>query len=478
MYSILLAIVTAILLAVVPGASMAAPLKTYVPEFSVTGAPNKDELKVTLQGMLTSRLNPNQVQLTEKQDQAELLVSGSYALFGRMFSLDVLLKNTASGTMTKIFEQGDGQDDLIPAIGRLAQKIERELSRIPASPAPAPAAIQAGSYTVRPDEGAVNASGSWSSEPLTGVFSGIALGRTLPSGEREIFVANDHSIRSYLKGADLKLVAEATVPMPAKILAIDTADLDGDGVPELYVTILDREAMSSRVYRPNGAKLELIAENLPWIFRGIGQELKTRTIYVQEMGLHGEFYGGVAELAKTGDRFKAGNPLKLPRIGNIFNFNTIKDPAGKSCYIVLNEDGYLVIVKPDGDELWKSSDTFGGSENYYTNKNYSQRTSTDVYRWTFLEQRMVSLPGGIVLVPRNEDTFAIGNHRSYRKHTMFALQWTGSILKEKWHSRPAPTYLADYAYDPASREVVLLEVIQKEGLASQGKTVISINRID
>jgi len=121
----LLAFVSAFLLIAAPCLSPAAPLKTYVAEFNVVGAPNRDELKVTLQGLLASRLNPDQAQLVEKPDKAELLLTGSYALFGKMFSIDVLLKNATSGSMTKVFEQGESQDDLIPAFGRLAQKLDR-----------------------------------------------------------------------------------------------------------------------------------------------------------------------------------------------------------------------------------------------------------------------------------------------------------------------------------------------------------------
>jgi hypothetical protein len=307
----------------------------------------------------------------------------------------------------------------------------------------------------------------------------MALGRLLPSGEREIFVANDHVIRSYLKGNDLKLVAETVVPTPARILAIDTADLDRDGVPELYVTIMDRESLSSRVYLADGARLEMIGENMPWFFRGIGQESKDRTIYVQEMGTKGEFYGGVSELVKKGNRFEAGNRLKLPRFGCIFNFNRVSDSTGRNFYVVLDEGGFLMVSSIEGEEVWKSVDTFGGSEMSFKRKDYTQRKTTgDYYQWTTLEQRMVSLPGGLLLVPRNEGTFVLGNSRSYDKHSIFALQWTGAMLKEKWHTRQTPSYLADFAYDPALREMFALEVVRKEGVFSKGRTVISVNRID
>lgn len=506
MPTILLAFVSVFLLIAAPYTSLAAPLKTYVAEFNVVGASNKDELKVTLQGLLASRLNAKQVQLVEKPDSAELLLTGSYALFGKMFSIDVLLKNALNGTMTKVFEQGENQDDLIPAFGRLAQKLERELAIAQPLAAAPPTLVPSPAYTpavakieapvavykvetpvVTVEEGYVvksgipdrNTPGSWTSEPMIGVFTSIALGRSLPSGEREIFVAGAQSIRYLRKGTELKQIAEITIPVSAKILAIDSADLDRDGIPEIYVTIVDRKTVSSRVYQPSDKGMELIADNQPWLYRGIGHDLKERTIFVQGVSSTGEYFSGVSELVKTGQRFETVNSRKLPRSGNIFNFTRFRDASGTEKWVVMDEDGYLKIYAADGSELWKSSDKYGGSETYFNYESVAQlRAKGNIYRWNFLEQRITALQDGTLIVPRNEGTFSIGNNRSYNKHSLFGLQWSGSLLREAWHTRQTPSYLADYAYDPTTREVVLLEVVQRAGLFGTGKTVISINKLD
>ena len=503
MPTILVALVSAFLIISAPCLSQAAPLKTYVAEFNVVGASNRDELKVTLQGLLTSRLNPNQVQLVEQPDKAELLLTGSYALFGKMFSIDLLLKNTLNGTITKVFEQGESQDDLLPAFGRLAQKLDRELAKsqplavAPPTPAPlAPAVAKISpptaaykveaplvkleeSYVVKSDIPGRSTPGSWTSDPISGVFSSIALGRSLPSGEREIFVAGEHSIRYLHKNKNLKQIVEIAVPVPARIIAIDSADLDRDGTPELYVSIVDRKTISSRVYRPTDAGLELITDNQPWLYRGIGNDLKSRTIFVQAVSSNGEYYNGVAELAKSGSRFETRNSRTLPRPGNIFNFTRFNDASGAEKLAIMDEDGYLTIHAADGNQLWRSSDKYGGSETFFNYESVAQlRAKGDKYRWNFLEQRITALPDGTLVIPRNEGTFSIGNNRSYNKHSLFGLQWNGAILREAWHTRQTPSYLADYAYDSATREVLLLEVIQPAGLFGTGKTAISINKLD
>ena len=506
MPTILLALVSTILFISTPCLSTAAPLKTYIAEFNIVGAQNKDELKVTLPGLLASRLNPSQVQLVEKPDQAELLLTGSYALFGKMFSVDVLLKNSRTGAISKVFEQGDSQDDLLPAFGRLAQKLDRELARVqtvvaaPVAPVaaalpaaavakvevpaavykvPAPVAKVEEGYVVKSNIPAHNTPGSWTSASLSGMLSSIALGRTFPSGEREIFVAGAQSIRYLRKGTELKEIVEITIPVSAKILAIDSADLDKDGVPELYVSIVDRKTVSSRVYQPTASGLELLAENQPWLYRGIGLDLKERMIFVQAVSGTGEYQSGIAELTKSGRRFETQNSRNLPRHGNIFNFTRFRDAAGVEKWVVMDEDGYLIISAVDGSELWKSSDKYGGSETYFNYESVAQlRGKGNISRWNFLEQRITALADGTLIMPRNEGTFSIGNNRSYNKHSLFGLQWSGSILREAWHTRQTPSYLADYVYDAATREVVLLEVIQRAGLFGAGKTAISINKLD
>ncbi|MFZ4858102.1 MAG: FG-GAP repeat domain-containing protein [Desulfuromonadaceae bacterium] len=496
MKSMISVLTALILFMTISGTGHANPIKTHVAPFNVTGGTNNHELKISLQEILTSRLNPDQVLLVEKPEQAEYLIAGSYAQFGKLFSLDILIKNNANGSLVKVFEQGEGQEDVIPAIGRLAKKIDAEMAKrstpaapvasapVRTAPMPIPVAPAASlllikeQYIVKSEPSSLDAPGSWSSAPIEGVFNSIAPGRTLPSGERELFVSGEQMIRAYLKGKELTLVTEITLPLPAKILALDSADLDKDGTPELYVTIIEREAPASRVYQFNGTSFVAIAEKLPWFFRAIGTDIYSRRVYAQEIDNDGKYYGGVKELTKSDSRFTAKEAQILPDSANIFNFNRLNGAGTKGHIVVLDEDGYLVVYPPDGAEAWKSSEKYGGSESFFKNEAKYHRSTGDLLRWMFLEQRMTPLKDGTLLVPRNEGTFSFGNNRSFDKYSLFSLEETGAVLKEKWHTRPSPGYLADYSVDQNTGEILLLEVVKKPGMFTKGKTVISIRKID
>jgi len=482
----------------------AAPFKTYISEFKVSSADTSTDLPVMLQRMLASRLNPGQVQLVDVKNQAELLISGSYATFGKMFSIDLSLYNTVSGKRTSLFEQGSGQDDIIPAMGRVAHKVDAAIALYPpvqlpqplqpltppatqtlpltpvAAPSVSSALRQTGGYSIKtPDLVAAAPSQSWESAPLEGVYSSLSVGQVRTTGEKEVFIANTGTVVMYLKGAELVKQDSSTVGLPAKILSMDTADTDRDGKTELYVTILDRNTLVSRIYTVEGSSLKLTASNLPWLFRGIGSTLQTRTIYIQKMGLRGEYLDGVAELVKKGTRFEAGAALKLPRFGTVYRFNRIQDAKGNHFFVVLDQDGYLRVSTAQGDEVWKSADKFGGSETFFVHTGFTHLRSTrEKDQQSFLEQRLTVLPDGALLVPANTGGFNIGNNRNYGKHAFYAFQWTGSMFKEVWHTQYSPSYLADYAYIPDEHALLLLEVTQKPGLSTKGKTILSIKNVE
>jgi VCBS repeat protein len=483
----------------------AGQIKTFVSGFAVSGAQNKDELKGTLQTLLASRLNSETIVTVDTAEGADVLVTGSYAVLGKMFSLDAVARDSAGKVLVRLFEQGGSQDELIPALTKLAQKLNGEIVKGFSAPAakPAlpvqvpPAAAGAQPLTVTPSiikkeaaaapsteivkaEPVANISGSgWTSQRLSGALVGLALGRTLENGVRELFVVDDHALRLYLQEAELKLIAEVAFSPAEKILGVDTADLDGDGIPEAYLTIIDGETPVSQVWVARDGGLHKVAGKLPYFFRAIALDGKDKKIYVQQMGRDADFYGNVFELVKNDGSYEMKNPIKLPRFGYIYNFNRFTDAKGRSYYVLINGDGYLLVYSTSGEELWRSNDKFGGSEIYFKREDLTNmRIIGDKYRWIFLEQRLVVTPAGEIIVPRNEGMFVFGNNRSYKKNSVFNFAWNGSTLDEQWHTKESQNYLADYFYDAPRKELVILEVVKKEGILDKGASTIVVRKVE
>lgn len=340
---------------------------------------------------------------------------------------------------------------------------------------------------------------------LPGALVGIAPVRALPDGSRELYVVGDRVLRLYRLGAEsalvdqkelaalsgdrvqqlyrqgreITLLDEKEFGSSLKILSVDSADLDGDGMPEAYVTIYSGGWLVSEVWVARDGKLQKLAEKLPYYFRGIALAGKEKRIYAQQLGVGADFFGDLHELAKTTGGYELINPIKLPRFGYLYNFNQFSGIKGELYSIVTDPDGLLVVSTPNGESVWKGADNYGGSETFFKRDDLQnmQFTGTE-FRWVFLQQRITVAPTGEVIVPRNGGFWVVGNARNYSKSSIYAFVWNGVSLVEKWHTKENPTYLADYFYDHERRELVQLEVVQHEGLFAKGYSAITVKRVE
>ena len=125
-----LSLLWAVVIVVLMNAStlFAAQIRVYVSEFAVTGAVNKDKLKTTLQTLLASHLNSDSVLSVDSPVGADVQVKGSYIAFGKVFSLDAVAKDANGRVIARSFQQGESQDELIPAAGKLGQALAAEIA--------------------------------------------------------------------------------------------------------------------------------------------------------------------------------------------------------------------------------------------------------------------------------------------------------------------------------------------------------------
>lgn len=490
----------------------AAEIRLHLPEFKVTGASNRDELRTSLQALLVSRLEGGDIRIVGASEPADATLLGTYIVFGKVFSLDGRLMNNSGRVIGRAFEQGESLDDVIPAVGRLAQKLGKEISAIkpgdieplktvsiqepsvikPAAIMPVPAATPDSLVTsvpvaAKPQGDIIRAERSQKAQEsgmigqrLEGVMVSVALGKRLDKDERELVVALDKELRLYKQGKGLQLLeTEKDFREEDKIISIDVADIDNDGVSELYVTCFHGEDLSSRVYLLENGKFRIIASDLPYYFRAYAFAGGVKKVYAQQLGREEDFYGGLYEVMKKGNLFETVNPARLPRFANIFNTNMIRTSDGASLFVVLHPDGQLMVYDDKGENLWRGSDKFGGSETYFSRDDSQNiRVTGNKYRKRFIEQRLTVTKSGEIIVPKNEGNFLVGDSRSFNKSAVYAFAWNGAALDELWHTKPSQGYLADYSYDVDSKELVVLEIVKKEGVTEKGATAVVVKKVE
>jgi len=475
-----------------------AKVKAYVNRFSVSVTESRDELKQSLQTLLMSRLNSDEIQAVEKQADADIQVEGSYIVFGSVFSLDALLKTSAGVFIDRVFIQGDSQDELIPAVSEMARGLQRALAKwdpslagkgtaekpvIAAEKAPAVKAKKAIVPEAKPASKPATLPAAvpkqpkivekpWESHRLPEMLNGIAIGRAIADKGVEVFTTGERYLRYYLKGNKLQFLTAVMVAADEKIIGVDVADLDQDGVPEVYVSIVRGGGAVSQVYIPENNQLKKIAGDLPYLLRGIALGGAEQKIYAQKMTAAGALTGEVFELIKSDDRFTAGSPLKLPLFGNLYNFNRFGGAKGAQNVVVSHPDGYLLVYSPDGRQLWKSRDKFGGSENVVCRPETGETAGSPGCNLT-RAQRLLVTRAGEILVPRNTGLTNNGLKGNYTKNNVLLLSWDGNSLQEKWRSGLSQNYLADFSFDERTRELLLLEVEpQEDSSGERGSRVV------
>ena len=458
----------------IPLAASADQIRAFVTEFTVSPAESGD-LKNTLKRLLSSRLSGDGITPVDAPSEADVIVSGSFTQLGKIFSLDAVVKTAAGKPLATAFEQGDSPDSMIPAVGKISAKLKEDIlkqyQQKAAAPLPAVTAAPLPAVNAAPSGDIVRqgVSTNWTSKRITGAKSSLA-----PGHAKDFFLAGGDSFGLYRQGASVALINEVKLPSPQKLLAVDSVQ-SGDQIMA-FVSIMDRESPSSRVYTVVNDKLKLVAKDLPYLFRTIALNGGPKLLYAQETGRIEDFHGDLHEASFSNGSLKLKNPIKLPKFANIFNFNSFRDPSGNSYTTAFSEGGYLIVYSDKGEELWRSNEKFGGSENSF------QRRHTAANEWAsgvpfksrFLDQRIFVTEKGEIIVPQNDGFFVLGDSRSYTKHSVVAFGWNGSALEERWRTKLSKNYLADYFYEPRAKELVLLEVVQKGGVINKGASTLRV----
>ncbi|MBC8018919.1 MAG: VCBS repeat-containing protein, partial [Verrucomicrobia bacterium] len=435
--------------------------------------------------------------------EADAIVTGTYVTIGKVFSVDALAKTAAGKTLTRAFVQGEGQDELIPAMGKLADKLSVELGKIystgqvPAAaassvlPAQVPLSVPKSDFIkneqqvrpapagefIKPSDYERSSSGGWQSKRLNGAANLMAIGKVLTDGSREIFLAEDRRLSYYRQDAVMKLVAETEFRNSEKILSLDTIE-GSDGGLDIYVTIVRSGELASQVWQVKGDKLVQIAEQLPYFFRSFSLAGGPKKLYAQPMGRDADFFGNIDEVSRTGSTIYLKNPIKMPRYGDLYSFNQFRDRDGKIYSVVINPDGYLIVYDQGLTEIWRSNDKFGGSELFFQKEDANPRVTGDKFRSIFMNQRVQVTPKGDILVGKNDGFWVMGDARLYKKGAVYNMVWNGSSLEEKWRTRDTQNYMPDYFYDEARNELLVLQTVQRPGLTGRGASSLAIKKVE
>jgi hypothetical protein len=320
----------------------------------------------------------------------------------------------------------------------------------------------------------------------------MAVGELTGDGTMKLALSDGQGVYVYdLDKSGIKLIWQSPGRTTDNIIALDAADINQNGVAEIFVTNYTAHGLRSSVLEYQGGKFVKIWDEVPLHFRVIEGTDKTPQLFAQAAGNDRPFDGPVRQYTWQANRYIPGVTVPLPKQFNLIYGFALADLDGDGApeFLVLDHQDYLRVYDRSGTEIYRSSDRYGGSElvlEYDPQRaGPNPRSGTEPER-VMLQGRMYYqdiLGDGKrqLVLPRNTpSTGYVFRTRLYDKGKIFGLSWDGIGMQPAWETRELPGYIADFSLvDPegnGNRKLVLL-VVQTNllGMAKGRTTVVLLD---
>lgn len=481
----------------------------------------------------TGPLNEIQAQILGAKLQADYVLYGSLTIFGNSVSMDAKMMDVSGQRQTlSFFNQAEGMGKVIPQINRFATEINakvfgrqvaRPVALAPTAAAPAaggaPAAAPAPGYDVHahPEklvgggfsaENAPAAPGGspfaatqqqqqgsslnsafiaqdgtsqgkanfWKGPTLKYLLGGIEIGDVNKDGLNEIVMITPEKLIIYQAGQGrFTKMFEHERGAFALNLSVDLADINGNDIPEIYITGLSsqRNTVNSFVLEFNGQTYAIIADKQPYYFRAINHPTRGNILIGQTQILESNtpFDAAISELGWIGGKLNALDRVVKPRVANALgtNWGDIQNDGGDAI-VAFNKSDALQLLRLNGKSIWQGKEVYGGNlQHVLGEKNDHDIHPLPFYLPTRIRIADLDRNGQYELILFKNKGLA-GGHlerlRSYSSGHIEALMWDGMGLASIWKTRKISGRIQDLAIGDLNNDgkaELVVAVVIKEG---------------
>ena len=415
---------------------------------------------------------------------ADYVLFGSVTVFGESVSVDAkMLALTTEKPPVTIYAQTKGMDELIPRINEFAQNINSKIfgrgspavASAPEQPrfsqahpeklltptAPPPRVQQPQSelnpYFITP-AAPPEPGGFWQSQSLEEAVTSMAVADVNRDNIPEILLLSPDALYIYQQApTSLHLIKKYEGDRADHFLWVSTADLNGNGIPEIYVSNRRREQlMSSFVLEWNDSDWVKTAESIRYHLRAMELPGKGTVLLGQGSREEEPFSGGIYIMKKGEGEFQPFEGVGLPPKTRIYGFNLADlTQNGSAEVLVLDRSNKLTISATNDEILWEGNDQYAASFDYLKGIETSPAARLGVE-----EREKIYLNAPIVIADLNGDQRpevlvnknipgllggrSIINVNFFGQSELYSLTWNGLTMMEDWHTPKFPGMTTAY----------------------------------
>jgi len=241
-------------------------------------------------------------------------------------------------------------------------------------------------------------------------------------GKQEIVFSNGKDVSLYTLGPDLQPALggiKITGKNTDNHLWIDSIDINKDGKDEIIITLMAGDTIVSYIYGLKGNEFVVIYKG-PVFLRKIGNGLIAQA-YSRGDGFDGDVFSVIWE-----GGYKKGNPLKLPRGVNIYDFVYFDDPLKGRIIVAYDEQGFLNAYDDKDFRIWRSKDNSGGFLTRF--KRSAPTVMIDKGEWSMKDR--LSLRSKDILSVKRIPLLEIIKQIGYKSSQIRRLWWNGFGMEE------------------------------------------------
>ena len=256
-------------------------------------------------------------------------------------------------------------------------------------------------------------------------------------------------------------------------IGVDVADINDNGFPEIFVTGLtgSRSALNSIVFEYDGQNFNKIVEGSSWYFRVADVPARGKILLGQKHRVNKPFSGRIYDMTWKNSEYVPEAEIKTPREVQVMGFglgDILNDKRETAA--AYGKDDRIQIIDTNGDEMWESSERYGGSTLYTLGqKERREQVNNPIY---YPMRLLVADANGDgeseMIVVKNYDV-ARGHAERFRKFTnahFESLMWDGLGLQTRWRTRKISGFIRDYTlgdFDNDGKIELVAAVILSEG---------------